>query len=164
MPGPFPAFAGESAAIEKDGMRMEGKRENYSRKRAAILAALQNAPVHPTAEWIYLKLKPEYPELSLGTVYRNLKRLCGTGQAVSLGVIDGYEHFDGNTSPHAHLVCTQCGRVTDVFQEILDQSSLEDLSQLTGCKIESASIRFLGLCPQCALGKELHGERDYNRD
>ena len=51
------------------------KRENFSRKRMAILSALQETTVHPTADWVYAKLKPRYPNLSLGTVYRNLKIL-----------------------------------------------------------------------------------------
>ena len=136
---------------------MEGKRENYSRKRAAILSVLRETRVHPTAEWIYHQLKPTYPELSLGTVYRNLKRLCETGQVASLGIIHGYEHFDGDPAPHSQLICTQCGMVTDVFQEIVSQSQLEELSRLTGCKMQSASIRFQGLCPQCAQRKEPYG-------
>ena len=52
------------------------KRENFSRKRMAILSALQETTVHPTADWVYAKLKPRYPNLSLGTVYRNLKKFC----------------------------------------------------------------------------------------
>lgn len=135
---------------------MEEKRENFSRKRAAILSALQQTSVHPTAEWVYTRLKPQYPDLSLATVYRNLNRFCRTGQAVSLGVIGGYERFDGDTSPHCHLVCTRCGAVVDVFADPLDPSALERLSRQTGCKIEGASVRFSGLCPHCAQGEE-HG-------
>ena len=87
------------------------KRENFSRKRMAILEALQGTTVHPTADWVFSQLKPKYPDLSLGTVYRNLKKFCETGKAASVGVINGQEHFDGNTAPHAHLVCSHCGAV-----------------------------------------------------
>ena len=58
------------------------KRENFSRKRTAILNALQETDVHPTADWVYAQLKPRYPNLSLGTVYRNLKKFCENGKAV----------------------------------------------------------------------------------
>ena len=75
------------------------KRENFSRKRMAILEALQGTTVHPTADWVFSQLKPKYPDLSLGTVYRNLKKFCETGKAASVGVINGQEHFDGNTAP-----------------------------------------------------------------
>ena len=63
----------------------------------AILSALQETTVHPTADWVYSQLKPKYPDLSLGTVYRNLKKFCETGKAASVGVIGGQEHFDANT-------------------------------------------------------------------
>lgn len=125
-------------------------RENFSRKREAILDALRGSDVHPTAEWIYRRLKPEYPDLSLGTVYRNLGRFQETGQAVSLGSIDGQERFDGDTSPHAHLVCRRCGAVVDVYGALPGEGELEGLSERCGCKIESASVTFLGLCAGCA--------------
>lgn len=133
---------------------MEPKRENFSRKRAAILSALRESRAHPTAEWVYRRLKPEYPDLSRGTVYRNLKLFQQTGQAASLGVVDGYERFDGDTAPHAHLVCTRCGAVVDVPHALPEPAELEDLSRETGCQINAASLRFSGLCPACAGEKE----------
>lgn len=129
---------------------MEEKRENYSRKRAAILAALQSTTQHPTAEELFRVLKPQYPDLSLATVYRNLNRFCKTGQAASLGPVGGYERFDGETVPHAHLICTGCGRVVDIWQGMPDQSVLEAISGESGCRVESASVTFRGLCPQCS--------------
>ena len=72
--------------------------EKFSRKREALYNALRATTVHPTAEWLYAALRPEYPDLSLGTVYRNLKKFCAEGKARSVGVINGQEHFDGDTS------------------------------------------------------------------
>ena len=125
------------------------RKEHFSRKRAAILEALQGTKCHPTADWVYQRLKPQYPDLSLGTVYRNLNRFCETGQAISLGVIDGYEHFDGDTSPHAHLVCRQCGSVVDIFEVPFEKELFEVVSQRADCQVESASITLQGLCPAC---------------
>lgn len=126
------------------------KRENFSRKRMAILNALQNTKVHPTADWVYQELRPQYPDLSLGTVYRNLKRFCENGKAVSIGVIGGQEHFDGFTEPHAHLVCSHCGKVIDIYDALPEQEALSELSRRTGCRVESAGILYSGLCPDCA--------------
>ena len=125
------------------------KRENFSRKRTAILNTLQETTVHPTADWVYAKLKPRYPDLSLGTVYRNLKKFCDTGKAISVGVINGQEHFDGNVSPHAHFVCTECGSVLDVFEEFFQEEELQQLSERTGLQVESAAVLFRGTCPAC---------------
>lgn len=140
---------------------MDRPRENYSRKRSAILDVLRRAGTHPTADWVYTQLKPQYPDLSLGTVYRNLNRFIQTGQAVSLGVINGYERFDADTSPHSHLLCTRCGAVVDVFENPVGPSQLEEISRQTGCKIEAVSVRFQGLCPRCAREEgEDHGTEE----
>lgn len=133
-------------------------RENFSRKREAILNALRDTDAHPTAEWVYRRLKPEYPDLSLGTVYRNLGRFTETGQAVSLGVIAGHERFDGDTEPHAHLVCERCGAVMDVYGALPGEGELESISERSGCRIESASLTFRGLCRDCLKGVQIAGE------
>ncbi len=126
------------------------RKEHFSRKRAAILEALRGTACHPTADWVYGQLKPRFPDLSLGTVYRNLHYFCETGQAVSLGVVAGYERFDARTEPHHHLVCAGCGGVVDVFGDVMGPKVLEELSNASGCKIEGASVHFYGLCPECA--------------
>ena len=125
------------------------KRENFSRKRMAILNTLQETTVHPTADWVYARLKPPYPDLSLGTVYRNLKKFCETGKAVSVGVINGQEHFDARVEPHAHLVCKRCGAVLDIPEEFFRRDELEKLSARFHIRLESARVVFEGVCPQC---------------
>lgn len=128
---------------------MERKRENFSRKRSAILEALQCSARHPTAEELFRTLKPQYPKLSLATVYRNLNRFCETGQAASLGTVGGYERFDGETAPHAHLICSRCGRVVDIWQGLPDQAELEAVEGASGCRIEGVRVTYTGLCAQC---------------
>lgn len=115
----------------------------------AILNALQETDVHPTADWVYARLKPRYPNLSLGTVYRNLKKFCENGRAVSVGVINGQEHFDGRVDPHAHFVCKQCGAVLDVPEEFFQEEDFVRLSAKYRLQVENARVLFEGLCPQC---------------
>jgi len=85
-----------------------------SKKRQVILEALAATTAHPTAQELYQQLKPDYPDLSLGTVYRNLSLFAEEGDAMSVGVFRGQERFDARTEPHAHLHCAQCGLVIDV--------------------------------------------------
>ena len=122
--------------------------KNFSRKREAIYRVLCQTKSHPTADWVYDQLKPELPDLSLATVYRNLSEFVQEGKAVRLCVVDGHERFDGCTAPHAHFVCDKCGKVFD-----LDCSVPEDWAQevetATGARIDRHELFFHGSCPDC---------------
>ena len=124
-------------------------RENFSRKREAIYNALRGTTVHPTAEWVYETLKPDYPDLSLGTVYRNIKKFCESGKVRSVGVIRGQEHFDGDTSKHSHFVCSGCGRVLDIFEPVVAEETLAGIEEKHDFRIISEDILFSGVCPNC---------------
>ena len=86
------------------------------RKRSAILSYLRQTDLHPSAEMVFNQLKPQYPDLSLGTVYRNLAMFKEQGQIMSVGTVNGVERFDGNTKPHVHFICTGCSGVSDLPQ------------------------------------------------
>ena len=124
-------------------------RENYSRKRNAIYEVLSQTKVHPNAEWVYEQLKPHYRDLSLGTVYRNLKKFCEDGKAISVGVINGQEHFDADTSPHSHFVCERCSAITDIYRAVITDEFRESLNNEYGVKVTSNEILFHGVCKEC---------------
>ena len=124
-------------------------RENYSRKRVAILDALRGTTVHPTAEWVYEQLKPHYPDLSLGTVYRNIKKFCADDVVKSVGVINGQEHFDADMSTHSHLVCQDCGAVVDIFEVFFDRDRRSDLEDKYRVSIQQEEVIFKGICKNC---------------
>jgi len=123
--------------------------QNYSRKRQAIYELLLSTKEHPSAEWIYNNLKSDYPDLSLGTVYRNLKLLEKNGTVRSVAVVDGCERYDALMSPHSHFVCSKCGRVIDVFLDSLLPTLTEEL-HIDGAKeINSFTLLYYGICDQC---------------
>jgi Fur family peroxide stress response transcriptional regulator len=93
---------------------MKGKARKHSKKRDEILAAIRSTSSHPSARWVYERLKPALPALSLGTVYRNISLLREEGELASLGVVQGEERFDGRVEPHPHFVCSRCGDVIDI--------------------------------------------------
>lgn len=115
----------------------------YSRKRNAIYEAVCSTVSHPSAEWVYTKLKPEYPDLSLGTVYRNLALFKESGEIKSVGSVKGQDRFDGNVEPHAHFICKKCGSVSDLMEE---QSP--DIPVVDG-QVEEYQLNFYGLCGNC---------------
>lgn len=125
------------------------KRKNFSRKREAILSALRGATCHPTAEWVYQQLKPVFPDLSLGTVYRNLSQFKNDGMIFSVGVVNGQERFDGNTTPHTHFICSGCGAVIDIEGDFLDASAEASVSRRYQFQVTSSELVFRGLCSHC---------------
>ncbi|MBR6316420.1 MAG: transcriptional repressor [Lachnospiraceae bacterium] len=124
----------------------------HSKQRDAILSFLMTRKDHPTADTIYSCLKEENPNLSLGTVYRNLNVLTEIGQIRRLRLSDGVDHFDGDISPHDHFLCTKCGQVTDLHtgRKIMEVSSIDPAfdGQIEGC-----FTYFYGLCGNCKEGK-----------
>lgn len=85
-----------------------------SKKRDTILEVLTGTKSHPSAQWIYEQAKPRIPDLSLGTVYRNLSQFQEDGLAISVGVVGGELRYDGTVEPHPHFVCERCGAVIDL--------------------------------------------------
>ena len=122
----------------------------YSKKREAILAVIRGTSCHPSAEWVYQQLKPRHPDLSLGTVYRNLTFFQETGQVKSVGVVQGQERFDAVVAPHSHFICNCCGSVLDL-PDVQPGAGLDRaVSQQYGLAVERHELTFYGLCPSCA--------------
>ena len=118
-----------------------------SRQRETIYQAVLASRAHPTAEMIHEQLRGELPQLSLGTVYRNLRLLVEEGRLQELG--GPTARFDGVTAPHTHLRCRCCGRVMDLEGMPYDPA-LDRQAETAGAVVESHSLVFTGLCPACA--------------
>lgn len=121
-------------------------RKRYSPQRDLICRYVKNATCHPTAETIYQALRAENPGLSRGTVYRNLGILAQQGQIIRMPF--PVERYDGDTSPHAHLICTCCGQVSDLripYNAGLDEA----VSRLGHCRVHRHDCYFYGQCSAC---------------
>lgn len=121
----------------------------HFRKRDAILSYLRSTDAHPSADMVFAQLKPEIPDLSLGTVYRNLSMFRQQGVIASLGTVNGVERFDGNTVPHVHFVCNDCSTVLDMPELQVPGHMIETVSQQTGGSVATCSLTFNGQCRQC---------------
>ena len=122
------------------------------RKRNAILHYLRQTDEHPSAEMVYNHLKPEYPDLSLGTVYRNLAMFKNKGEIISVGTVGGVERFDGNTMPHVHFICTGCESVSDLPQIAVPEALNQQVTATTGGEIDVCQLTFVGQCKKCLGG------------
>ena len=119
------------------------------RKRDAILTCLRQTTVHPSADWVYAQLKPEIPDLSLGTVYRNLALFKEQGTIASLGTVKGVERFDGDTAPHVHYICTDCGCVLDLEEVAVPQQLQTAVAKSIGGQVYGCQLTFTGVCSAC---------------
>ncbi|MDD3404369.1 MAG: transcriptional repressor [Hespellia sp.] len=120
----------------------------YSRQRESIKTYLSSTKEHPTADMVYLHVKEEYPNISLGTVYRNLNLLSDIGEAIKINTPDGGCRFDGNVMPHNHFFCKQCGRMIDLKMDDIEHVNEIAAKNFDGI-IESHSILFYGTCGDC---------------
>lgn len=123
--------------------------KKHFRKRDAILTCLRQTTVHPSAEWIFTQLKPEIPDLSMGTVYRNLTLFKEQGVIASVGTVKGVERFDGNTDPHVHFFCTECGAVVDLTGLTVPEELNKAAATETGGQVGTCQLTFSGVCLEC---------------
>ena len=121
----------------------------HFRKRDAILQYLQSVTDHPSAEKVFTQLKPRIPDLSMGTVYRNLNLFKQQGLAVSVATVKGVERFDGNTDPHVHFICQDCDAVIDLM-DIEIPETLKGIAEAScGGSVSECMLCFSGLCQEC---------------
>lgn len=126
----------------------------YSKQREMIKDFLMTRKDHPTADVVYMNVRQKNPNISLGTIYRNLTLLADLGEIQRLRVGDGVDHFDADTSPHYHFVCSECGSVID-----LKMDSIENITEIAGAnfdgRITGHVTYFYGTCEHCTKSQKL---------
>ena len=122
-----------------------------TKQREVILRVLRTTNSHPTVDWIYDEVRKEIPNISLATVYRNLRLLRESGEVLELDLSGTFSRFDGNPENHYHFRCEKCGRVFDV-DEPVNKELDERVAQKTGFKVSHHRIEFRGLCQECQRG------------
>lgn len=132
--------------------------KKHFRKRDAILQYLQSVTDHPSAEKVFTQLKPEIPDLSMGTVYRNLNLFKQQGLAVSVATIKGVERFDGNTEPHVHFICQDCDAVIDLMDMEVPETLKSVAEASCGGRVAECQLCFTGICQSCLEGKTKGGK------
>ncbi|QKY71541.1 peroxide-responsive transcriptional repressor PerR [Lentibacillus sp. CBA3610] len=117
-------------------------------QRHAVLEYLLNAMVHPTADEIYKALEGKFPNMSVATVYNNLRVLRQIGLVRELTYGDSSSRFDYNSSEHYHIICEECGKIVDFHYPILDE--VESLAeQVTGFDVSHHRMEIYGRCEDC---------------
>jgi len=119
-----------------------------SRQRERLLELLRSTGEHPTADWLYSKLKGEFPNLSLGTVYRNLTVLAEQGLVKKIDFGSSFDRYEAKHAPHYHFVCESCGSISDLDLPV-DESLNERVNAETQFHARRHRIEFYGLCEKC---------------
>ncbi len=124
----------------------------FSKQRLLIHNAVKDNRIHPTADEVYAMLKPKNPNLSLGTVYRNLNNLAKSGDIIKIHLPNGGDRFDADTSDHFHYVCTECNKVFDL---VLPQATkaIEDVISGMSFEVDDYQLVFNGRCDCCKKNK-----------
>ena len=121
-----------------------------TRQKAAILEVLRGTNSHPTADLVYNEVRKEIPNISLGTVYRNLRQLCQSGEISDLELCGSLSRFDARNDNHYHFRCEKCGQVFDVDEPV--NSEMDKITaRRTGFRITYHRLEFYGLCLECQL-------------
>ncbi len=110
----------------------------------AILAAVCTTRCHPTADEIYEKLRKTHPNLSLGTVYRNLGALAQNGDILRVTVPEGKDRYDFRLDKHEHMLCGTCGRVYDIDVTVTVDNREPDIA------VSGYDLMLHGTCANCA--------------
>jgi Fur family peroxide stress response transcriptional regulator len=128
--------------LQKAGLRV-------TPQRLAIYHLLVNTDRHPTAQMIYEELRPQYPSLSLATVYNTLEKLVELGVVFALGSAgDDRIHYDADIQPHVNLACVSCHRVIDLPSQHV-RALEKEVADNSGYQVLGARVLYYGLCPEC---------------
>ena len=117
-------------------------------QRLAVYEVLSRTKAHPNAETIYNKLQPNYPTMSLATVYKTLDILSEIGLVQVLNVGEDSFRYVAETMSHPHIRCVSCNRVDDVF-DVQDEALIKSVTEKSGYHLTGRQLYFFGRCPEC---------------
>lgn len=121
-----------------------------TQQRTVILKYLIEKRNHPTAEMIFTDIKAECDGMSLATVYNTLELFVKKNLVIEIAAPDEKQHFDYFVHPHYHVICTNCGKIEDVFDYPFNNVEA-DAAKKTGYKVSHSLMEVYGLCPACQI-------------
>lgn len=125
----------------------------YSKQREEILRTIKTSEHHLDASGVYKMVRKTIPNISLGTVYRNLNDLEKNGFIKKIKLKNGNDVYDKNVVNHNHIYCVSCGKVMDINLN-LDEKDVKKLERQTGFKITDCNFNINGICKSCINKKE----------
>jgi len=133
---------------QKGRGKMESENIKYTNQRIEILNFLKDFDGHPTVDEVYEGVKVKLTRISKATVYKNLRFLTDKGLIREVNS-KGVSRFEGNLVPHHHIICVECGDITDYESEELTDYSLKVAEDIENFKVEATDTNFYGFCGKC---------------
>ena len=134
--------------VEKltDTLRNHGMK--ITPQRLMIFKILENNTSHPSAEEIFKRVKKIYPTVSFTTIYKTLETLKDIGEVQELIIDEDRKHYDPNTEAHHHIICSNCKKILDVFEDFSPHIKLPD-NLKKDYTVSGFQISFHGICKDC---------------
>jgi len=123
----------------------------FTIQREVILETLYDSVEHLTPESLHHLIQEKYPDLKTGiaTVYRTLSLLEESDIVTSLSFgAQGKKYELGAKEHHDHLICTECGDITEFVDEEIENRQHKIAEQLE-FKMQDHSMQIYGICKQC---------------
>lgn len=128
------------------------KAMRMTKQKKLILDILRDTKSHPSADWVYEQARKLVPDISLGTVYRNLNVLRDMGEISELNYGSTYSRYDGTATNHYHFFCEKCNNLFDVTIPVYE--GLDKMVQeTTGFEVKRHRMEFYGICNECRGSK-----------
>jgi len=137
-------------SVDQLAKRLKDQHISVTPQRMEILKTIMSRYDHPSADNIYQQVKRNLPMISFNTVYKTLETFCQLGLVIKINPLHEVARYDGNVSPHTHMVCTRCQKVEDLFWEWPAEVSMPSPCS-SGFKVDSVAIHLFGLCSHCQL-------------
>lgn len=142
-------------SVNVDDIKQILKDKGYkltTQRRVILDVILENQGNHLSPEEIYDKVRSEYPEIGLATVYRTLQILEQQNIISKLNFNDGCSRYEINSNTgdhhHHHLICMKCGKVIEVKLDLLENLEME-IEKEGKFKIVDHNVKFFGYCSEC---------------
>lgn len=143
--------------------RLKENRVRLTPQRKIILNYLITHHTHPTVEMILDDLQKHDDSISLATVYNTVKLLVNYNFVIELKNGDGSTHYDYFGHPHYHVVCDNCGKITDVMDDKFYDIAKE-LARVTrkntNYLVTRSDVEVHGICPDCQYKLGLNGNKE----
>lgn len=130
-------------------MKNKTRKFSNTQQRRIILDELRKTETHPSADELYEAVRRRIPQVSLGTVYRNLNLMSQNGQIRKLELSARQKRFDGRIDEHYHIRCPSCGSVRDLESSEINHIDRHLNDLLENDKIQGYRLELIGKCSKC---------------